>query len=94
MAGQPGFYVYILACENGAYYSGWTTDPARRLKTHNSGKGARYTRMNGPSRLVYLEKLPNRKSAMQREQHGGVRPRNALREIEYGNAVESALDRH
>ena len=68
MAGQPGFYVYILACENGAYYSGWTTDPARRLKTHNSGKGARYTRMNGPSRLVYLEKLPNRKSAMQREQ--------------------------
>jgi putative endonuclease len=60
-------YCYIVECADGTYYTGWTTDPQRRVKTHNAGRGARYTRMRGPVRLVYLEELPDRSSAMKRE---------------------------
>ena len=60
-------YVYILSCADGTYYTGWSSDPARREKVHNSGKGAKYTRSRLPVRLVYTEKLPDRISAMRRE---------------------------
>ncbi len=60
-------YVYILSCADGTLYTGWSTDPARREKVHNSGKGARYTRSRRPVKLVYTEKLPDRISAMRRE---------------------------
>ena len=60
-------YVYILSCADGTLYTGWSTDPARREKVHNSGKGARYTRSRRPVKLVYMEKLPDRISAMRRE---------------------------
>jgi putative endonuclease len=61
------FYCYILECADGTYYTGWTTDPERRLKQHNRGIGARYTRMRLPVKLVYLEPQPDRPSAMKRE---------------------------
>jgi putative endonuclease len=60
-------YCYILECSDGTYYTGWTTDPQRRLRQHNLGKGARYTRDRGPVRLAYVEELPDRSSAMRRE---------------------------
>jgi len=61
------FYCYILKCTNGAYYTGWSTDPLRRLEQHNTGKGARYTRLNRPVELVYVEEQPNQTSALKRE---------------------------
>ena len=61
------YFCYILECCDGSFYTGWTTDPIRRTKTHNSGKGARYTRTRTPVRLVYTEELPDRASAMKRE---------------------------
>jgi putative endonuclease len=61
------FYCYILECADGTYYTGWSTDPERRLRQHNSGKGARYTRSHRPVRLVYVEEQPDRNSAMRRE---------------------------
>lgn len=60
-------YCYIVECADGTYYTGWTVDPERRVATHNKGRGARYTRTRGPVKLVYVEELPDRKSAMQRE---------------------------
>ena len=60
-------YAYMLLCSDGTYYSGWTNDPQRRLKAHNSGRGSRYTRARRPVRIVYLEKLEDRSSAMKRE---------------------------
>ena len=61
-------YVYILKCADGSLYTGWTTDPRRRLKEHNSGdKGAKYTRGRGPCLIVYLEEFSDRKEAMRRE---------------------------
>ena len=61
------FFCYIVECADGTYYTGWTTDPARREKQHNAGTGARYTRMLRPVRMVYVEEQPDRVTAMKRE---------------------------
>jgi putative endonuclease len=63
----PAFYCYILECSDGTYYTGWTTDPDRRLNQHNKGQGSRYTRARRPVHLVYLEDQPDRSSAQKRE---------------------------
>ena len=61
------YYCYILECSDGSFYTGWTVDPVRREKQHNSGHGAAYTRLHRPVHLVYLEEMPDRSSAMKRE---------------------------
>jgi len=60
-------YTYILRCADGTYYTGWTTDPERRLKAHNSGRGARYTRSRLPVAMVYVEQFKTKEEAMRRE---------------------------
>ena len=60
-------YCYIVECADGTYYTGWAIDPQKRLAMHNKGRGARYTRTRCPVKLVYVEELPDRKSAMKRE---------------------------
>ena len=69
------FYCYVLECSDGTYYTGWSTDPQRRLLEHNSGKGARYTRSRRPVRLVYQEELPDKSSALKRERAIKALPR-------------------
>lgn len=60
-------YCYILECADGTFYTGWTTDLERRVKTHNAGRGAKYTKLRRPVRLVYAERQPNRSAAQKRE---------------------------
>jgi putative endonuclease len=60
-------YCYIVECADGTYYTGWTTDPEHRVATHNKGRGAKYTKMRLPVKLVYIEEQPDRKTAMKRE---------------------------
>ncbi len=60
-------YVYILRCGDGTLYTGWTNDPIRRLKAHNAGRGAKYTRSRLPVELVRLEEYNSREEAMKRE---------------------------
>ena len=60
-------YCYIVECADGTYYTGWAVDPERRVTVHNKGRGARYTRMRLPVRLVYVEPQPDRTTAMKRE---------------------------
>ncbi len=60
-------YVYIVRCADGSFYTGWTTDVARRVAQHNAGRGARYTRIHRPVVLVYPEAQPDRAAAMRRE---------------------------
>ena len=60
-------YVYIVECANGTLYTGWTVNVEQRVKVHNAGRGARYTRMHGPVKLVYFEELPDRVAAQKRE---------------------------
>ena len=61
------YFVYILCCRDGSLYTGWSTDPQRRLTVHNSGKGAKYTRSRRPVRLVYQEVCPSREAALKCE---------------------------
>lgn len=61
------FFCYILECSDRTYYTGWTTDPERRLRRHNAGCGSRYTRARAPVKLVYIEPQPDRLSAIRRE---------------------------
>jgi putative endonuclease len=60
-------YCYIVECVDGTYYTGWAVNPEKRIAMHNNGRGARYTRTRRPVKLVYIEELPDRKSAMKRE---------------------------
>lgn len=60
-------YAYLLRCADGSFYAGWTTDLEKRVRTHNSGKGAKYTRSRLPAELVYWECFSDRHQAMHRE---------------------------
>ena len=60
-------FVYIVRCADDTLYTGWAVDVTRRVKAHNAGRGAQYTRMHGPVELVYFEELPTRSEAMKRE---------------------------
>jgi len=60
-------YCYIVECADGTYYTGWAIDPEKRLQVHNKGRGAKYTKMRLPVKLVYVEEQPDRKTAMKRE---------------------------
>ena len=62
-----GYWVYLLECADKTLYTGWTVEPHARLRAHNSGQGAKYTRTRLPVRMVYLESCPDRRTAMQRE---------------------------
>ncbi len=60
-------HVYILECADGTFYTGYTTDPQRRVAEHNAGDGAKYTRGRTPVKLVYTEAYTDRSTAMARE---------------------------
>lgn len=62
-------YCYILRCADDTLYTGWTNDLSGRLKAHNSGKGAKYTRCRLPVELLYYEQFSTRQEAMSREWH-------------------------
>lgn len=60
-------FTYIVECADGTLYTGWTNDIEKRLQAHNEKKGAKYTKPRTPVKLVYLESLPDKQSAQQRE---------------------------
>ncbi len=61
------FYVYVLLCRDGSFYTGYTKNLDERTRLHKSGKGARYTRMHKPKRVAYVELFDSRAKAMKRE---------------------------
>lgn len=66
---KDGFYTYILLCDDGTLYTGWTVNLAKRIDAHNSGNGAKYTSIRVPVDLVYYEEFDSRREAMSREWH-------------------------
>ena len=62
-------YTYIVRCADGTLYTGWTNDLEKRMKAHNEGTGAKYTRSRRPVELVYSEEHESREEAMSREYH-------------------------
>ena len=60
-------YTYMVECSDGSLYTGWTNDLEGRLRAHNSGRGAKYTKSRRPVRLVYYEAFATKEEAMRRE---------------------------
>ncbi len=60
-------YVYILKCSDETLYTGWTNNLEKRLKTHQAGKGAKYTRGRLPVELLYFEEYEDKSEALRRE---------------------------
>ena len=60
-------YTYILKCKDGSLYTGWTNNLEKRLKDHNEGKGAKYTKARRPVELIYQETFETKEEAMSRE---------------------------
>jgi putative endonuclease len=57
------WFLYLLECNNGAYYGGITNDLDARFEAHVSGKGARYTRANPPVKIIASKPYADRSSA-------------------------------
>ena len=60
-------YTYMLECSDHTFYTGWTNDLQKRIRTHNARKGGKYTKVRTPVKLVYYETFPTKQEAMRRE---------------------------
>lgn len=60
-------YVYILRCNDGTYYTGYTNNIKKRIDNHNNGKGAKYTKGRRPVELIYKEEFLDKSLALKRE---------------------------
>ena len=73
-------YTYLVRCADGTLYCGWTNHLEERIKAHNAGKGAKYTKGRRPVELVYYETFATKQEAMKREAE--VKRLNRERKIE------------
>lgn len=64
---EDGYFVYILLCADGTFYTGTSNDVKKRVQTHNRGQGAKYTKTRRPVKLLYTEKLADKSAALKRE---------------------------
>ena len=83
-------YTYILRCTDGTYYCGWTNNLDRRLKAHNEGKGAKYTRSRRPVALVYYEAFSTKEEAMRREYEMKQLPRKKKEELIFKQQTDTS----
>ena len=58
------WWVYIVRCRFGTFYTGITTELDRRLAQHADGRGAKYLRGRGPLQLVYRQQVADRATAL------------------------------
>ena len=84
---MPYYYVYILRCKDGSYYTGHAKDVEKRFEMHKKGRGARYTRMHEPEKLVYSEQFENRGEAMKRERKIKTLSHNRKQQLIIENSV-------
>ena len=59
--------MYVVECSDKTWYTGYTTDIVRRIKTHNAKKGAKYTRVRVPVKLLYFEEFETKSEATRAE---------------------------
>ncbi len=81
------YFTYILQCADESFYTGFTNDLNRRVKVHNAGKGAKYTRSRLPVRLVYFEEYETQHEARSREWHIKKLTRQEKSALIYGGKV-------
>ena len=73
---EKKWYLYILKCADGTFYTGITDDISRRLTEHNDGKGAKYTRGRGPVELAFCKEIENKSEALKEEYRTKQLPRS------------------
>ncbi|MBS4210782.1 GIY-YIG nuclease family protein [Bacillus sp. FJAT-50079] len=81
MAMKTKHFFYVLECNDGSFYGGYTVDLERRLLQHNRGKGAKYTRMKRPVKMIYSEEFADKREAMQAEYSFKQMPRRKKEEF-------------
>jgi putative endonuclease len=86
MSAKP-YEVYVLECADGTFYTGITTDLNRRLRQHESGEGAKYTRGRGPFIVRWVETGPDRSWALKREREIKRMSRRQKERLMYGMEV-------
>lgn len=75
------YFVYILECRDGSYYTGYTNDLEQRVKRHNDGHGAKYLRVKLPVTLVYSKEYKYYKNALSAERRIKKLTRNQKEEL-------------
>lgn len=76
-------YMYILNCLDNTLYTGYTNDLIKRLKKHNEGKGAKYTKSRSPVTLVYYEEFETKSLALKKEI--AIKKKKRIQKIDYIN---------
>ena len=85
------WFVYLARCADGTLYTGITTDPAKRERAHNAGRGSAYTRSRLPVNLVHLEPAVERGAALRRELAIKRLTRNEKEAMVAGRAVSAGF---
>ena len=70
------WFVYILECSDGTYYTGATNDLDKRIKKHNDGKGAKYTKTRRPVKLMKSFECIDKSDALKLEYKIKQLPKN------------------
>ncbi|MFC7140151.1 GIY-YIG nuclease family protein [Halosimplex aquaticum] len=89
---DPDHFVYVLRCGDDTFYTGYTTDVERRVREHDAGEGAKYTRGRTPVRLVHVEGFASQSAAMSREYEIKQRSRAAKERLLADGGVPATLD--
>lgn len=66
---KTGYFMYVVRCSDGTFYTGYATDVERRVATHNAGAGAKYTRTRRPVELVAHAGFATKHEALSAEYH-------------------------
>lgn len=67
LAPAEDYYVYMLMCGDGSFYTGSTNDVRKRFAKHSAGLGCKYTKTHQPVQLIYVENCYSKRAALQRE---------------------------
>ncbi|MFZ7946889.1 MULTISPECIES: GIY-YIG nuclease family protein [Bacillaceae] len=81
-------YFYVLTCRDGSLYGGYSTNLERRIRQHNEGKGAKYTRGRGPVELTYYKGYAEKSDALKAEYQFKQLPRKKKLEFLRNNKNE------
>jgi putative endonuclease len=81
MVNNQEHFFYVLFCKDGSFYGGYTNNLTRRIKLHNEGKGAKYTRGRGPVTLIYSQSFSNKSEALKAEYEFKKKPRKKKEEF-------------
>jgi len=79
------WFVYIIECSDGTYYTGVTTDIDRRVSEHNAGTGAKYTKNRGPVKLLCSKEVESRSAALKLEARVKKQPK--MKKVEFLSSI-------